>query len=163
MTTRTRLKRTTTPKTKTNYGEYRFCNLVPRIRNNDGKRLATLLCPCISNSPGPAAHIPGMERRTGADGHDSHGTGYGRHQLRHPFHAQRYIGESLSGPDAFGYGRLDEYHADRLPATGLHLDLQQRIDCMLRIYGYRHPARRGLPAAETVCQHIPCPMCRIGS
>ncbi len=80
-----------------------------------------LSCPCISNSPGPAAHIPGMERRTGADGHDSHGTGYGRHQLRHPFHARRYIGESLSGPDAFGYGRLDEHHADRLPATGLHL------------------------------------------
>ena len=24
-------------------------------------------------------HIPGMERRTGAYGHDSHGTGYGRH------------------------------------------------------------------------------------
>ena len=38
-----------------------------------------LLCPCIFNSPGPAAHIPGMERRTGAYGHDSHGTGYGRH------------------------------------------------------------------------------------
>ena len=35
VTTRTRLKRTTTPKTKTNYGEYRFCNLVPRIRNID--------------------------------------------------------------------------------------------------------------------------------
>ena len=28
---------------------------------------------------GLAAHIPGMERRTGAYGHDSHGTGYGRH------------------------------------------------------------------------------------
>ena len=39
------------------------------------------------------------------------------------FIARRYIGESLSGPDAFGYGRLDEYHADRLPATGLHPDL----------------------------------------
>lgn len=38
-----------------------------------------------------------------------------------------------------------------VPATGLHPDLQQRIDCMLRIYGYRHPARRGLPATETVC------------
>ena len=31
------------------------------------------------NGPGPAAHLPGMERRTGAHGHDSHGTGYGRH------------------------------------------------------------------------------------
>lgn len=40
-------KKNNDTKTKTNYGEYRFCNLVPRIRNNDGKRLATLLCPCI--------------------------------------------------------------------------------------------------------------------
>lgn len=40
-------KKNNDTKTKTNHGEYRFCNLVPRIRNNDGKRLAALLCPCI--------------------------------------------------------------------------------------------------------------------
>ena len=51
------------------------------------------------------------------------------------FHARRYIGESLLGPMLSGYGRLDEHHADRLPATGLHPDLQQRIDCMLVFMG----------------------------
>ena len=36
------------------------------------------------------------------------------------------------------------------------------IACFVFI-GYRYPARCGLPATETVCQHIPCPMCRIGN
>ncbi len=69
----------------------------------------------------------------------------------------------LSGPDAFGYGRLDEHHEIKFLQPVYTLTFSNGLIACFVSIGYRYPARRGLPATETVCQRLPCPMCQIGN
>jgi len=51
------------------------------------------------------------------------GLGNGSYQLRNPHYARRYTGQSLSRSNAFRYGSINEYYADRFPATCLYPDV----------------------------------------
>ena len=124
--------------------------------------LPARVSPCVFNPFRFAAYISGLERSARTDGNDSDGTGYGRHQLWNASHAGRHIGQPLSRPDAFGHGRPDEYDADRLSATCLYAHLQQRIDSLLCVYGYRHIAGCRLSVTETFRQSFPGFMRRTG-
>ena len=73
----------------------------------------------ISDLFGRTAGLSGLEKRARTDGYDPNGIGYDRNQLRHADYAGRCVGQPIPGSDAFRYGRIDECHADRLPATGL--------------------------------------------